>query len=66
MSKEITVKMTLAWTFPKKDWSDEQRHIKDLEEDATQTLGYDTLHAIFMLNDVAYPQATNIRVVNAY
>ena len=63
--KDITVSMTLEWSFNKKDWSDEQKHLKDLANDANIVLGYDTLNSLFMLNDIVIPTATNIKVKDA-
>jgi hypothetical protein len=65
MKQEITVKMTLEWTFNKKDWSSEQRHIKELSTTPDRVLGYDTLNSLYMLNDITRPEASNIKVINA-
>ncbi len=65
MSKEIKVRMTLEWTFDKREWSAEQKHIKELSTDTDRVLGYDTLNSLYMLNDITRPQASNIKVINA-
>ena len=63
--KDITVSMTLEWSFNKKEWSDEQKHRESLLNNPSIVLGYDTLNSVFMLNDIVIPKATNIKVKNA-
>ena len=60
--KEITVQMTLEWSFTKKEWSDEKKQLEQLRDNPSLVLGYDTLHSLFMLNDLDYPYAKNIKV----
>jgi hypothetical protein len=60
--KEVTVQMTLEWSFTKKEWSDEKEQLKELKDNPNLVLGYDTLHSLFMLNDLDYPSAKNIKV----
>ena len=62
MSKEVTVQMTLEWTFNKRDWSGEKKHMEELKANPKLVLGYDTLNSIFMLNDLDYPTAKEIKV----
>jgi hypothetical protein len=63
MNKEITVQLTLEWTFNQRDWSDEQKHIEELKKEPKVTLGYDLIHSLFMLNDLDYPAITKCKVV---
>ena len=62
--KEVTVSLTLEWTFDQQEWSEENLHIKELIADPKQTFGYDTLNSIFILNDITYPTLTNCKVVS--
>jgi hypothetical protein len=62
MSKEIKVQLTLEWSFTERDWSKEQKHIKDLKEDGNVVLGYDTINALFMLNELDRPELKNCKV----
>ena len=64
MNKEIKVRMTLEWVFKKREWSSEQKHLQELELETERVLGYDTLHSLYMLNDITMPQASNIKVMN--
>jgi len=60
--KEVTVQMTLEWSFTKKEWSDEKKQLEELKNNPSVVLGYDTLYSLFMLNDLDYPSAKNIKV----
>jgi len=62
MNKEIKVQMTLEWTFNKRDWSSEQKHLNELHTQTEKVLGYDTLNSLYMLNDITRPEATRIKV----
>jgi hypothetical protein len=62
MIKEVTVHMTLEWTFDKRDWSAEKKQMEELEANPKLVLGYDTINSIFMLNDLDYPTAKEIKV----
>lgn len=62
MSKEIKVQLTLEWSFTERDWSKEQKHIQDLKEDGKVVLGYDTINALFMLNEIDRPELKNCKV----
>ena len=64
MTKEITVKLTLEWTFDKKAWSEQQKHIDTLINDPKLCFGYDTINSLFVLNDLDYPQITNYKVTS--
>jgi len=65
MSKEVTVQMTLEWTFNKRDWSAEKKHMEELKANPKLILGYDVVNSIFMLNDLDYPAAKEIKVIYA-
>ena len=54
--------MTLEWTFNKREWSSEKKHMEELEANPKLVLGYDTISSIFMLNDLDYPTAKDIKV----
>jgi len=62
MSKEIKVQLTLEWSFTERDWSKEKQHIEDLKENASVVLGYDTINALFMLNEIDRPELKNCKV----
>ena len=62
MSKEIKVQLTLEWSFDHKAWSIEKKHIKDLEENGSVVLGYDTINALFMLNELDRPELKTCKV----
>jgi len=63
MAKEVTVQLTLEWTFNRKKWSDEECHIKMLEEDPKLTFDYDIINSIFVLNDLDYPSIKDCKVI---
>ena len=63
--KRVTVEMTFSWTFNEKDWSDEKKHIEEMTANPRIVLGYDILNAWHCLNDMTYPDLTNIEVKNA-
>jgi len=65
MTKEITVKLTLEWTFDKRAWSEEQKHIETLINDPQLCFGYDTLNSLFILNDLDYPHITDYKITSA-
>ena len=55
--------MTLEWTFDKRDWSAEKKQMEELKANPRLVLGYDTINSIFMLNDLDYPAAKEIKVI---
>jgi hypothetical protein len=63
MTKEITVQLTLEWTFNRRDWSDEQKHIEELKNEPRILLGEDLIHSLFFLNDLDYPNLKDCKVV---
>tara|TARA_R110000765_G_scaffold270080_1_gene368911 strand:- start:570 stop:767 length:198 start_codon:yes stop_codon:yes gene_type:complete len=65
MSKEVTVQMTLEWTFTQRSWSAEKSHREELEDNPKLVLGYDTINSLHMLNDLDYPQLKDCKVTNA-
>lgn len=60
---EITVEMTLSWTINKKDWSYQKELVKELVNNPKVVLGNDLVYSMYMLNDLDYPEAKDIRVV---
>tara|TARA_R110000744_G_scaffold318821_1_gene425187 strand:- start:642 stop:839 length:198 start_codon:yes stop_codon:yes gene_type:complete len=62
MKQEITVQLTLEWSFDEREWSKEKQHIEDLKNIPSVILGNDTINAIFMLNDIKYPELKNCKV----
>jgi|TARA_R110000803_G_scaffold85077_1_gene151358 hypothetical protein len=62
MKQEITVQLTLEWTFTDREWSKEKQHIEDLKNIPSVILGNDTINTIFMLNDIKYPELKNCKV----
>ena len=63
MTKEVTVRLTLEWSFTKKEWSSEQKHIEELRDHPKIILGYDVIHTLHMLNDLDYPSLTQCKVI---
>ena len=57
--------MTLEWTFNKMDWSAEKKHMEEIVNNPKLILGYDVINSIFMLNDLDYPTAKEIKVIDA-
>tara|TARA_R110002051_G_scaffold78638_1_gene142233 strand:- start:1811 stop:2008 length:198 start_codon:yes stop_codon:yes gene_type:complete len=62
MKKQVTVQMTLEWTFDQSSWSAEKKHLKDLEDIPEVILGNDVVHSMFMLNDINSPQLKKVKV----
>ena len=62
MTKEIKVQLTLEWSFNERDWSNEKKHIEELKNIPSVVLGNDTINALFMLNDIDYPELKNCKV----
>ena len=62
MTKEIKVQLTLEWSFNERDWSEEKKHIEELKNTPSVVLGNDTIHTIFMLNDINHPQLKDCKV----
>lgn len=60
--KEVKVQMTLEWVFDKKAWSEEKTHLENLEATPSAVLGYDIINSLFVLNELDYPSAKNIKV----
>ena len=65
MKKKVTVEMTVAWTFDEKEWAEEKEHIDNLKKNPQIVLGYDIHNAWHNLNDMTYPDLTNIEVRDA-
>jgi|TARA_R110000851_G_scaffold104737_1_gene222550 hypothetical protein len=65
MTKEITVKLTLEWTFDKRAWSEEQKHIETLINDPKLCFGYDVINSLFILNELDYPNITDYKITSA-
>ena len=65
MSKQVTVQLTMEWTFNQRDWSAEKKHINEMKENPKLVFGYDTVHSIHILNDLDYPQITECKVTSA-
>lgn len=61
--KEVTVQLTLEWKFNKKEWSEEKEHVKRLLEEPKIVLGYDVLSSLFFLNEIAYPEVKEMKVI---
>ena len=66
MKKEITVQLTLEWSFDERDWSKERQHIEDLKQIPSVVLGNDTINTLFMLNDIKYPELKNYKVTSEW
>ena len=65
MSKQVTVQLTMEWTFNQRDWSAEKKHINEMKENPKLVFGYDTVHSIHILNDLDYPKITKCKVTGA-
>jgi hypothetical protein len=64
VSKEITVRLTVDWTFDEKEWESEKVHIASIKADPKIILGEDILDSLHILNEMAYPKIKNIQVLN--
>jgi|TARA_R110002020_G_scaffold173459_1_gene364361 hypothetical protein len=62
MKKQVTVQMTLEWSFDQRSWSAEKKHLQDLEDMPEVVLGNDVLHSMFMLNDIDSPKLKKVKV----
>jgi len=62
MKKQVTVQMTLEWTFGQNSWSAEKKHIKELEEIPEIILSNDVLNSLYMLNDIEVPELKKVKV----
>jgi hypothetical protein len=60
--KELTVQLTLEWTFNETDWSEQKEHLEALKENPKIVLGYDILSTLFTLNDISYPEMKKVKV----
>ena len=63
MAKEVTVQLTLEWSFTKKEWSSEQKHIEELRDHPKIVLGYDIINTLHILNDLDYPSIKDCKVI---
>ena len=62
--KSITVRLTFDWTFDEKDWSENKQHLEKLKEEPKIVLGYDIINTMYTLNDIAYPEAQQFKVIS--
>ena len=62
MKKEVTVQLTLEWTFDQLSWSQEKKHLKELEDMPQVILGDDVLNSLYMLNDIEVPTLKEVKV----
>mgnify|MGYP003627914027 FL=1 len=58
----ITVKMTLSWSFNEKEWREEEEHLKVLRETPAIILGTDVIHSLFNLNEITAPNLEDLNV----
>ena len=65
MSKQVTVQLTMEWTFNQRDWSAEKKHIEELKNNTKVVLEFDTIHSLHMLNDLDYPKLKECKVTSA-
>jgi len=65
MSKQVTVQLTMEWTFNQRDWSAEKKHIEELKDKPKLVFEFDTVHSLHMLNDLDYPKIKNCKVTSA-
>ena len=65
MSKQVTVQLTMEWTFNQRDWSAEKKHIEELKDNPKLVFEFDTVHSLHMLNDLDYPKITKCKVTSA-
>jgi len=65
MSKQVTVQLTMEWTFDQRDWSAEKKHIEELKNNTKVVLEFDTIHSLHMLNDLDYPKLKECKVTSA-
>ena len=62
MERQVTVQMTLEWTFGQLSWSQEKKHLKELEDVPQVILGNDVLNSLYMLNDIKVPTLKEVKV----
>jgi len=62
MSKLVTVRLTLDWTFDEKEWDSEIKHIEEMKSDPRIVFGYDIHDSIHHLNSLSYPEIKGIKV----
>ena len=65
MSKQVTVQLTMEWTFDQRDWSAEKKHTEELKNNPKLVFEFDTVHSLHMLNDLDYPKIKNCKVTSA-
>ena len=65
MSKQVTVRLAMEWTFDQRDWSAEKKHIEELKNNTKVVLEFDTIHSLHMLNDLDYPKLKECKVTSA-
>jgi hypothetical protein len=63
--KKVTITLTYSWTIDSKQWRENKEFMKKVEEEPRVVLGYDLKTTFWNLNDITYPQLTNIEVKNA-
>ena len=62
MKKQVTVQMTLEWTFDQRDWSSEKKHIKELKDIPEVVFNKDIFNSMYMLNEIDRPQLKRLKV----
>ena len=62
MKKQVTVQMTLEWTFDQLSWSQEKKHLQELQGIPEIILGNDVLNSLHMLNDIEVPTLKEVKV----
>jgi hypothetical protein len=62
MKKQVTVQMTLEWSFDQHSWSTEKKHLTDLKEIPEVILSNDVLNSLYMLNDIQVPELMKVKV----
>ena len=61
-ASNITVKMTLSWSFNEREWKEEEEHLKALRENPAIILGTDVIHSLFNLNEITAPNLEDLNV----
>jgi len=61
----IKVTIKYEWEFNKKEWDEQIIHMKGLENDINIKVNYDPVSTFHHLNDLAFPQASEMKVTKS-
>jgi len=61
----IKVTIKYEWEFNKKEWDEQIIHMKGLENDINIKVNYDPVSTFYHLNDLVFPQASEMKVTKS-